>query len=705
MTLSLERKIQIGFGIAVAIIVAVGAAALRSTTATVESALWMAHTLEARRELEATFADLITAETAVRGFVITGDTTYLGPYHTARSTLGGLLAGLRTLTADNPAQQRRLDSLRTLVATRLARFQWTIQTRRTGGAAAAARAVIGGRGKELMQLIRASIDEMEGEEGRLLAQRSATLQAKARLARLAAWSGAVVAVALAGIAGVLVSSELAGRRRAEQVVHETQARFRQMLASSTAVIYANTVAGGTFSPSWVSENITQITGYEVDEPLRPTWWIDHLHPDDRARVLAEIPVLLGNDRLTTEYRFQYKDGSYHWVHDESRLLRDAAGRPLEVVGSWVDITDRRQAEEALRASEERLRLLVGSVRDYAIYLLDATGIVVSWNPGAQQIKGYRAEEIVGQHFSRFYTPEDVAAGKPQAALQAAAAQGRFEEENWRIRKDGSRFWADVVISAVRDDRGTLVGFAKVTRDLTERQRAEEALRRHTAQLEAANAELDSFAYSVSHDLRAPLRAIDGFSQALLEDYADRVDDVGKGYLGRVRSASQRMATLIDDLLNLSRVTRREMQIGPLDLSALASGIAEDLKKRDPARGVEFAIAPGLRAQADPGLMRVVLQNLLENAWKFTGKRSDARIEVGSVPRDGRSAYFVRDNGAGFDMTYVGKLFGAFQRLHGAQEFDGTGIGLATVQRVIHRHGGRVWAEGVVGDGATFYFTL
>ena len=705
MHLTLERKIQIGFGIAVAIIVAVGAAALRSTTATVESALWVAHTLEVRRQLGATFADLITVETAVRGYVITGDTTYLGPYHAAQATVGGLLAGLRTLTGDNPAQQRRLDSLTTLVATRLERFQWTIETRRAGGPAAAARAVIGGRGKELMQLIRASIDSMEDEEGRLLAQRSATLQAKARLARLAAWSGAVIAVTLAGIAGVLVSGELSGRRRAEQIVQETQARFQQMLASSTAVLYGNTVVGETYSPSWVSENITRITGYELDEPLRPTWWIDHLHADDRARVLAEMPVLLAHDRLTTEYRFQYKDGTYHWVHDESRVLRDAAGEPVEVVGSWVDITDRRRAEEALRASEQRLRLLVGSVRDYAIYLLDATGTVVSWNPGAQQIKGYRAEEIVGQHFSRFYTPDDVAAGKPQAALQAAAAQGRFEEENWRIRKDGTRFWADVVISAVRDDRGTLVGFAKVTRDLTERKRAEDTLRRYAAQLEAANAELNAFAYSVSHDLRAPLRAIDGFSQALLEDYADRLDDAGKGHLARVRSASQRMATLIDDLLNLSRVTRSEMHIGPLDLSALASGIAEGLKKRDPARHVEFAIAPGLHAQADPGLIRVVLQNLLENAWKFTGKCSAARIELGSVPHDGRSAYFVRDNGAGFDMTYVGKLFGAFQRLHGAQEFDGTGIGLATVQRIIHRHGGRVWAEGAVGQGATFYFTL
>src|SRR5213595_2173351 len=200
------------------------------------------------------------------------------------------------------------------------------------------------------------------------------------------------------------------------------------------------------------------------------------HPDDRARVLSEMPALFANDQLTTEYRFRGKDGAYHWVHDEARLLRDAAGRPTEVVGSWVDITDRRQAETSLRASEARLRLLVGSVRDYAIYMLDPEGHVRSWNAGAQHIKGYTESEILGQHFSRFYTPEDVAAGRPDAALQVAAAHGQLAEEAWRVRKDGSRFWADVLINAVRDDRGALVGFAKVTRDLTERKRAEQALR-------------------------------------------------------------------------------------------------------------------------------------------------------------------------------------------------------------------------------------
>ncbi|PYP34069.1 MAG: histidine kinase [Gemmatimonadetes bacterium] len=237
--------------------------------------------------------------------------------------------------------------------------------------------------------------------------------------------------------------------------------------------------------------------------------------------------------------------------------------------------------------------------------------------------------------------------------------------------------------------------AERTHELEERN---QALRRNAAELSAANTELDAFAYSVSHDLRAPLRSIDGFSQALLEDYGGRLDDAARGHLDRVRAASQRMAQLIDDLLGLSRVTRAELRRERVDLSALAQSVVADLQGRDQERAVEFAIAPDLTADADPDLLRVVLENLLANAWKYTAKRPQPRIEFGLTPHDGKSAFYVRDKGAGFDMMYASKLFGAFQRLQ-------TGIGLATVQRIVHRHGGKVWAEGAVGQGATFYFTL
>ncbi len=241
-----------------------------------------------------------------------------------------------------------------------------------------------------------------------------------------------------------------------------------------------------------------------------------------------------------------------------------------------------------------------------------------------------------------------------------------------------------------------------THELQERN---ESLRRNAAELLAANTELDAFAYSVSHDLRAPLRSIDGFSQILLEDYSEKLDEAGRESLQRVRAASQRMGTLIDDLLKLARVTRAEIRTEDVDLSGMAREIVADLQRTTPERQVEFDIAPGLNARGDTRLLRVALDNLLRNSWKYTAKQPAPRVEFRSADANGGRTFMVRDNGAGFDMKYADKLFGVFQRLHSAADFEGTGIGLATVRRIINRHGGRIWAEGAVDQGATFYFTL
>ncbi len=269
---------------------------------------------------------------------------------------------------------------------------------------------------------------------------------------------------------------------------------------------------------------------------------------------------------------------------------------------------------------------------------------------------------------------------------------------------------------IRDDDGApmiLVAFE----DITERRQARDELRRlngeledrvgeRTAQLEASNRELEAFCYSVSHDLRAPLRALDGFSEELLRSYPGKVlDEKGEHYLRRLRSGTQRMGQLIDDLLKLSRLTRAEVAQAPVDLTALAESVADELRQREPTRQVTFAIAPGLATVGDGALLRVALENLLNNAWKFTAKKAQVTITFGRAVRDGRPAFAVGDDGAGFDMAHVDKLFGAFQRLHPEREFPGNGVGLATVQRIIHRHGGQIWAEGSPGHGATFTFTL
>jgi PAS domain S-box-containing protein len=380
----------------------------------------------------------------------------------------------------------------------------------------------------------------------------------------------------------------------------------------------------------------------------------------------------------------------------------------------TEVAQRRRAEETLRASEERFRLLVEGVKEYAILMLDPRGYVLTWNAGAERIKGYRADEIVGQHFSRFYPADAIAQGWPEQELATATAQGRFEDEGWRVRKDGSRFWANVVITAMRDDAGNLKGFSKVTRDLTERKQAEEKLEASARQLqesnrelETANRELEAFSYSVSHDLRAPLRAIDGFSRILLQEFAATLPEEARSYLQDVRANALQMGHLIDDLLAFSRLSRQPLKKQTVAPAELVRQCLDELRGQQEGRRVEIRMADLPSCSADPALLKQVWANLLANALKYTGKRAEAVIEIGcrNGARAGHLTYFVKDNGVGFDMRYAHKLFGVFQRLHRSEDYEGTGVGLAIVQRIIHRHGGRVGADAQPGQGATFFFTL
>jgi light-regulated signal transduction histidine kinase (bacteriophytochrome) len=285
-----------------------------------------------------------------------------------------------------------------------------------------------------------------------------------------------------------------------------------------------------------------------------------------------------------------------------------------------------------------------------------------------------------------------------------------------VRPDGEIRYVNSQAQVQFDQDQRPIRMVGVTQDVTERKAIEDELAKHrqsleelvasrTKELETINKELESFSYSVSHDLRAPLRAIDGFSHALLDDYQEKLDETGKDYLQRVCNSAHRMGDLIDDLLGLSRVTRHNLNRITVDMSALAESVIAELKAGDPDRSIETSIMPGIMGYGDKNMLRVVLSNLLGNAWKYTSNNDGAKIEFGFELRDGEKVYYVRDNGVGFDMSHSDKLFGAFQRLHRRDEFEGTGIGLATVQRVIHRHGGEIWAEAEVGQGAVFYFTL
>ena len=371
---------------------------------------------------------------------------------------------------------------------------------------------------------------------------------------------------------------------------------------------------------------------------------------------------------------------------------------------------------SLQESEERFRLVVEASPN-AIILVNTTGEISLTNTQAEKLFGYRRQELLGQPIE-ILVPEPFRSHHPDVRnvfltdpLARPMGAGR---DLFGLRKDNGQVPLEIGLNPITISEASFVLVTVI--DITERKRAEEHIHMlnaeleqrvidRTAQLETANEELESFSYSVSHDLRAPLRAIDGFSRALLEDCADLLSTDGQHYLQRILEASQRMGELIDDLLALSRVTRSEMNRTTVDLSNVVQSVADGLRQSEPGRQAEFLVAAGLNVQADARLLRIALENLLGNAWKFSARQPQTRIEFGTMEQNDESVYFVRDNGAGFDMTYASKLFGAFQRLHSSADFDGTGVGLATVQRIIHRHGGHIWAEGAVDRGATFYFTL
>lgn len=430
------------------------------------------------------------------------------------------------------------------------------------------------------------------------------------------------------------------------------------------------------------------------------------------------------------------DGTLGVTLANSTPIRDRQGKIIAGVAMFNDITEGKQAQEELQKSYNLLEAVIEGTID-AIFVKELQGRYVLLNSTSAKIIGGTKQEIIGKDDREFFSPEIahmlmetdrhiMTTGECQILEESVPIMDTADQEDpadktpEEDKKGRGIIMMRTFLSAKsvwRDAQESVIGLIGVAKDITERKKAEQEIinwnenleRRvleRTAELETANKELEAFSYSVSHDLRAPLRGIDGFSQALLERYADKLDDKGKHYLQRIRAGTQRMGALIDDLLTLSRVTRSEMRRRQVDLSALAKEILAELTHTQPEREVELAIAPGLIANGDAQLLRVVLENLLNNAWKFTSARLHTRIEFGAIlQEDAKVAYFVRDNGAGFDMAYSNKLFGAFQRLHTTTQFAGTGIGLATVARIIHRHGGRVWAEGVVEKGATFYFTL
>jgi PAS domain S-box-containing protein len=634
-----------------------------------------------------------------------------------------------------------------------------------------------------------------------------------------------------------VTKDVTDRNTSEEALRQSEARKRAILDTALEAIFYIDHQGTIHEWNRAAEQIfgyaaSQALGQHIDELIIPTALRDTYQSRLANYLVTGVGSLLGRPIELTLARADRSE-----FRAELSIARVPHEEPPCYAVVLRDISERQTSELALKQSEERFRLLVDGVSDYALYMLDANGCVTLWNAGGQRLMGYNEPEILGRPLACLYTPEDQQAQKPELILQEAAAHGRFEEESWRVRRDGSRFWANSLTTALRDESGRLQGFSRVSRDVTARRMGEEALRkseqlyhtlaanlphggvlvfdrdlRHlvvegeevlqrlgfpkpmlerktlaeslppelsaqieplyravldgtpaclevpahgrtylvqavplrngegkvhagmvmglditerkeaeerirvlnadlsqrvqdrTAELEAAITELEAFNYSVSHDLRTPLRHIKGFAR-LLQNSARRLDRESRNHLKTIAESADRMGQLLDGLLAFSRMGRTELRKSDVSLDELVRAAQEELEKDAEGRAVEWVIHPLPQVQGDSVLLRQVFVNLLSNALKFTRTRERARIEIGAQESETEVILFVRDNGVGFDMSYADKLFGVFQRLHSTDEFEGTGIGLANVRRIVQRHGGRTWAEAALDAGATFYWTL
>ncbi len=845
--------VAIGFALELVVLLAVGVISYRNTTQMIEQSDLVHHTRQVHLSVQELLGFLVDAETGARGYMITGAEDFLEPYDAALRQLDGKFKELRQLTAGNPRQQLRLDSLEPLIAARMELYKERIKLRQVKGFEAARKEVLLRIGKQMMDKIRSIVEQMEKEENEMLETRVAAVRAGARSSTISVFVGTGISMVFLVVIFLFLSSEMAQRLRVEVEVRDARNVLEQRVVERTAqlaqtnealrnsekwlsttlgsigdaviatdqggaVTFINPVAQSL--TGWTQEEargkplvlvfnaVSQATGQPVENPvekvfragkvvgladhtvlisrdrrkidiedsaapivtsegerigvvlvfrnvteskriqeerdrffnlsldmiciagfdgyfkqLNPAWekmlgftveelmarpYLDFIHPDDHERTAAEAQrQASGKNAISFENRYLCKDGSYKW------LLWNATPLPARQLIFAVahDITERKHLEETLRESEQRLTLASTS-GEVGVWDLNLTTDQAWRSVQHDRIFGYESllPSWSYEVFAGHVVPEDRELVKQR--FEEAFQTGRLELECRIIRVDQVARWISAKGEAFRNEQGQPIRMMGVVTDITERKRVEEQIRQLNAELEeragaleAANKELEAFTYSVSHDLRSPLRHVDGFSKILLEEFKPQLDPTAQRYLERIRTGTQQMGHLVDDLLSLARVGRRELVLQVSGLSSIVQEVLSDLKPETENRQIEWQCGNLPFVECDPALIKQVFANLLANAVKFTRIRERAVIQVGISAQNGRSAVFVRDNGVGFNMKYADKLFGVFQRLHRAEDFEGTGVGLATVQRIIHKHGGQVWAEGELDKGATFYFSL
>ncbi len=696
---SLSTPVVAGLALGMLALVALSLESSRSTRQSVEMSQVVQRTQEARTAISDLNAGPAVALSSARGFAITGREDFLASYLRSHQQALETQQHLHELTADNPRQQARLVQLAALLEQNRDFIDEVIEIRRAGGPDPAMGMINTGKGQALLDAIYAVTAQMDSEEQGLLAQREAQSTALNTRTFLVLPIGTVVALGFFLGALLFLNAEVTERRRVATEVATSEARFRSLVLANSQIVWTTDPNGQVIGPL---PSLQAFTG-QSDEDIQGSGWTNALHPDDVALGLDVWARAVQNRSLyEVEYRLRRHDGAYRDFSVRGVAVLNSDGSVREWIGSCTDVTDRRKAEA------ERDRFFSLSLDMMCIANTD--GHFHRINRAFETTLGFSEAEVLSRPFLDFIHPDDREASlEAVKSLETGAALVNFE--NRYLCRDGSHRWLLWSCAPVVED-GQLYA---VARDITERKQVDANLRQlnaeldqrvleRTAQLEAANRELEAFTYSVSHDLRAPLRGVDSFSRMVIEDYGPKLDDEGRRMLNVVRSESQRMGRLIDDLLAFSRVGRQEMHSQSIDMTALVHDVIDKLNL-PPERKRQIDVKPLAQAHGDRNLIQQVWVNLLSNALKFTSHQPTPAIEIGVSFADGLGKYHVKDNGAGFDERFVHKLFGVFQRLHTEDEFEGTGVGLALVQRIVQRHGGTVSAQGEVNKGATFYFSL
>ncbi|SJZ32925.1 sensor histidine kinase [Sediminibacterium ginsengisoli] len=728
MKKSFIYKLSLVFVITLVVIMGSGWLAYINNDRAKKISAWIVHTETVLDITNQTFSLIQDVETRSRGFALTGDVDFLGDQDGTKAKIYSNLDTLRYLTADNPLQNVRIDSLGLYVRKRMEFDQMVADTRRSSGIATAADLISQRTGKLYMDRIRQLIVQLQAEEKRLLEERRsaniATTQ-RVNLILLLLFAATIVIVVLSFIA---IRNYLRDQKRHQLELEEWTAGLEEKIKMRTEDItrnerrFRNIIENG--NDVIILQDSAGMIVYQSPSAERIIGWSGEM-PGHRLEVHPQDHVLLSEKeqeakqhpgtpiRLTL--RLRHQQGYYIWIEGIlNALFHDESVHGMLL--NFRDITERVK-------SEQKLRETLKEVSDYKyaldtaciIAITDQKGVIRQVNENFCRISQYTPEELIGQDHrivnSQYHPPEFI------KNLWVTIANGKTWSGEIRNKaKDGTYYWVATTIIPFLDERGKPYQYMAIREDITDRKKAEEQIRQmtgeleervkmRTQQLQEANQELESFTYSVSHDLRAPLRSIDGFTRILSEDYTDKLDDEAKRLMDIVLKNAKKMANLIDDLLAFSRLGKKEISRRNFSMNEMVQQVYEDILPSTEGRDIKWTIADLPDVPADTAALRQVWVNIISNAVKYTRHTEKTEITIGADEEADKVVYYVKDNGTGFDMQYIEKLFGVFQRLHSEQEFEGTGVGLAMVRRIINKHGGEVWAKGELNKGATLYFSL